>query len=767
LNTYSEDLFSSEPVTPRSDKIISLLETENGQLWCGSNQGITYLFDEHKKTFTRKHEPSNGVSGFQFRVVHLMIDKTKNLWIGTDPDGLYKIDLKAKPFNHTFSDPKIDHGLKSNFIKCFLQVKDEIYVATYDKGINVFNVRDGSFRYINGFNNVSDNFPIITSMVADSSGEIFVGTDEGIAVIKKGTSFLTRLSTEFQIDRLKKLTNTLYLLPDQSLLVGTQFGLYELKKNKDSFEYIPFALNEYVEDILVDQSGNLWVGSVKALYFSEKTSTGFSTNLKLVTNTIGRVKCICQSAKGTIWVGTVDGLYKIKAREKIIEKTYSEKNGLPNTFIYGITEDKNGYLWLSTNRGLSKFNPEKETFRNYTVSDGLQSNEFNTGAYYETTSGELFFGGINGFNHFFPERIQNNPFVPECILTNLKIFDQPFVTDTSIEFKKHITVDYTRNNLLFEYVALEFSDPSKNNFKYRLLGLDSNWVNAGKERFARFVNLGPGEYTFQVKAANNDGIWNNQPCEFRITITPPFWKTLSFIFSVIIIGGVLLFLIIRSYLRFQLRIKTREQSVRMNAIIKTEEKERKRIAGELHDGLGQLLSTARLNVAGFEDSIENKNNILLKNSLQLLDEACAEVRTISHNMMPGALIRLGLMAAVNELINKINDTEKIRIEYDTNLEERFSETIEIAIYRIVQEALNNMLRHAEAKIITVKIQKSGNELQISIADDGKSFDVSEIQNSDGLGWRNIYSRVELINGTISVQSEKGKGTSIFITIPLS
>jgi signal transduction histidine kinase/ligand-binding sensor domain-containing protein len=770
-NEFSTYFFSSQSEMGTVELVGSLLETDGNKLWCGTDKGSIYLFDESEKTFARQNENSSGTIGIKHRTIKFMMDKTKNLWIGTDPDGIYKIDTKGKPFNHTFYDPKNENGLRSNFIKCFLQIKNETYIGTYDQGINIYNANTGTYRLINGFNDAVNNLPAINSMVEDSSGRIFVGTDQGLGMIEKGNTYLTRPNLQGKNDELLLSATSVYVLGDQSLIVGTIGGMYELKKNNDTYQLITFSIEECVEDLLIDRAGNLWVSSAKGIYFSKRNATGIFGDLKLVVKDIGKVKCIYQADDGTIWAGSVTGLHKINTAQQRIEKSYSEKNGMPNSFVYGIVGDEKQNLWISTNKGISKFNPQTETFRNYSVSDGLQSNEFNTGAYYQSLSGELFFGGVNGFNHFFANEIKDNPFVPHCLLTGLKIFDKPFVSDSSIENKKHITLDYTNTNLLLEYAALEFSDPSKNNFKYRLKGLDSNWVNAGNERFARFVNLSPGEYVFQLKAANNDGLWNEQPMEFRITITPPFWKTTSFIFSMIVIGLMLSFVSIRFYLTRQLKIKTRElelkQSVRMNAIIETEEKERKRIAGELHDGLGQLLSTARLNIAGLDDNVENKDSVLLKNSLQLLDEACAEVRTISHNMMPGALIRLGLMAAVNELINKINDTEKLKIEFDTNLEERFSETIEIALYRIVQEVLNNMVRHAEAKNIRVKMGKSKGQLEIRIVDDGKSFDVSQIANSEGLGWKNIYSRVEILNGSINVESEKGKGTSIFIFIPLS
>lgn len=766
--SFTQIPISNHPATAAAEQVLTVAETSDGFVWFGTSIGTLYRLDKKTGQVVPQNDPAKSTSGFLHRTIKFLEDRTGNLWIGTDPDGVYRIDTKKKPFHHTYNDPAKDEDLKSNFIKSFLQVGDEIYIGTYDQGINVYHPQTGRYRFINGFQNSGTHYPSITSMEQDATGRIWVSTGEGIAVLEKGATALTRPTLTTPSPLAFTSGSRVHVLPDQSVLVCSDEGLFKLVRSGNAWNVITYPGKTIMENYLVDRNGNWWICGPAGIYFLKKDAPPESFSL-LFGNT-GRIKCLYQDAAGIIWAGSVNGLFKIDPAQKKILRVYTGKDGMPNTFIYGMLADEKQQLWISTNKGIARFDPNTENFRNYSVSDGLQSNEFNTGAYYKSPDGELFFGGVNGFNHFYPAQIKDNPFAPQASITGLKIFDKPFLSDSVIECKKLITLDYTRNNLLLEYTALEFSDPSKNSFKYRLLGLDTNWVNAGKERFARFVNLDPGEYVFQLKAANNDGRWNSTPLELRITITPPFWKTVPFIASMMALGLVLLLIGIRFYLRRQVRLRTRdlqlEQRARIGAIIETEEKERKRIAGELHDGLGQLLSTARLNVAGLGEDEESQDNVLLKNSLQLLDEACAEVRTISHNMMPGALIRLGLAEAVNELINKINDTEKIKIAYDTNLDERLPETTEVALYRIVQEVLTNMLRHAEAKNISVRIDKTGEQLLVVIADDGKGLDVAQIQHSGGLGWKNIYSRLGLLEGTMDIASEKGKGTTITINIPL-
>ncbi|MBK7667582.1 MAG: sensor histidine kinase [Sphingobacteriaceae bacterium] len=206
--------------------------------------------------------------------------------------------------------------------------------------------------------------------------------------------------------------------------------------------------------------------------------------------------------------------------------------------------------------------------------------------------------------------------------------------------------------------------------------------------------------------------------------------------------------------------------IRFKEVIEAEEKERSRIAQELHDGLGQLLSTARLNVAGLEDSVSAEDKAGLNRSLKIIDDACVEVRSISHNMMPSALIRLGLIPAINEVVNNVNSAKGIKIDFTTNVESSLGKSLDITIYRVVQEILNNMIRHAKATNINIDIEKAGDDLKIEMKDNGVGFNTEELKNSNGIGWKNIFSRISMLDGDIKLESELQKGTIVFINLKL-
>lgn len=245
-------------------------------------------------------------------------------------------------------------------------------------------------------------------------------------------------------------------------------------------------------------------------------------------------------------------------------------------------------------------------------------------------------------------------------------------------------------------------------------------------------------------------------------------KTLiiSFIALLLFIVALAFFINYKRKIKAQKQIQ-QEEKLRFKAVIEAEEKERVRIAKELHDGLGQLLSTAKLNVASLEGNVDKEDEFLVKNASDLIDNAVKEVRSISHNMMPVALTQLGLISAVKELTNKMNDSGLLSVKFESNIETRLNSSIEISIYRVIQEILNNTIKHAQAKVITISLTKEKERLTLQISDDGIGFNTNEIENSKGIGWKSIFSRIAMLNGDINVDSSKEKGTNLLVSIPIN
>ena len=285
-----------------------------------------------------------------------------------------------------------------------------------------------------------------------------------------------------------------------------------------------------------DRDGNVWVGMGlnSGLDFFDRKNNRFihhrhdPKDKHSISKDI--VYSIVEDREGKIWIGTGNGLNCYDKRTKHF-RSYTEKDGLANNVIYGILEDNHGNLWLSSNKGISKFNPITKACRNYDVSDGLQDNSFIQKAWYQTAQGEMFFGGINGFNVFHPDSIRDNPFIPPVRITDLQIFNKSVAIGKDSPLRQHITeskeitLSYQQSVFTFAFAALNYTQPEKNQYAYKLEGFDKDWNYVAARRTATYTNLDAGDYTFRVKASNNDGIWNEQGTSLIIHILPPWWET--------------------------------------------------------------------------------------------------------------------------------------------------------------------------------------------------------------------------------------------------
>jgi len=331
--------------------------------------------------------------------------------------------------------------------------------------------------------------------------------------------------------------------------VGTSAGLDRLIRRTNKFyHYEPKPKDASTLSgggglsIIEDQEGYLWVGTFENGLNRLDPKTGIFKRYRFdpqnkngITN--DSILTLYQDTAGRIWVGTHGGGLNLYLPETDSFKAYLEKDGLPSSVIYGILEDEAGSLWLSTNYGISRFNPQTDVFQNFDAGDGLQSNEFNSGAFTKGPAGKLYFGGIDGLTVFQPDKISENSYVPQVTLTSLTLDDQPISTKSSVETLQSITLEYPQNSFEFNFAALSYDQPEKNEYAYFLEDFDSNWHFIGHKRDGRYTNIPGGHYTLLLKASNSDGMWNETPTRIAVTVIPPFWETNSF--RVLIILGAL------------------------------------------------------------------------------------------------------------------------------------------------------------------------------------------------------------------------------------
>jgi len=534
-------------------RVRSICEDNSGDFWIGVfNHGL-YKSDSKKKTFNNYREQPWGSSGLSNNNIYVIYqDQGGIIWIGTD-DGLNKLDKRKNEFAHWTTEPGNENSLSDNNVWVIYKDKAGILWIGTDKGLNRFDRETDTFIHYTHDpkkpNSLSHNR--VMTICEDSRGILWIGTKEGglDRFNKKTGDFVNYVPPPGyhpppgKSENLRHISDTqIYsLLEDhQGLLwIGTRDGgLNRLNWETGTFtHFMPDQNNpakslshENVGPIFEDKTGGLWVGTRGGLNeYNRETGT-----FKHYKNDIhdenslsnDHVSAIYQDRSGTLWVGTYfGGLNKLVDRKKGAFKCFRKKDGLPSDTINSILEDKAGCLWLSTVKGLSKFDPQKQEFKNYFASDGLQGNEFNGGACFKAKEGEMFFGGVNGFNAFYPSRIKDNPHQPPVVITDFLVFNKPFL-ETSITEMSQVVLSHEHSVFSIEFSALDFSIPGKNQYEHKMEGVDPEWVPGdAKKRIVTYTSLDPRTYLFRVRAANNDGIRNDKGVVLKIIITPPFYQT--------------------------------------------------------------------------------------------------------------------------------------------------------------------------------------------------------------------------------------------------
>ncbi|MCP4219787.1 MAG: SpoIIE family protein phosphatase [bacterium] len=525
---------ADEPGSLGSDFITSIYEDASGILWVGTrDNGVSY-FDRQRERFRRYiFEPGNP-RGLSHQFVYCILeDRRGTLWVGTSGGGLNRMEADGQHYVHFRADAKNPLSLSSDLVYCLLEDRrGTLWVGTQNGGLNEFNRETETFEtYLNrpgDPSSISSNGA--RRIFEDSQGQIWIGLF--------GTG----------LDKFDHETGT--------------FKNYRNEANN------PASLsNDFVLSISEGDEHTLWLGTVGGLNKFDKRSGTVTRFLKDINNPKSLsndvIMCVHPESRGILWIGTQGGgLNRLDTSDGTVTH-YREKDGLPNDVVYGILKDEEDFFWLSTNKGISKFDPALGTFQNYTPGDGLQSNEFNGGSYYKSPSGEMFFGGVKGFNSFYPAKVEDNETIPPVVITDFRIFNKPVPVGTESSLKKPISeteeiqLSHLQNSISLKFVALNYSISEKNQYRYILEGFEEEWSKTGSDkRYASYTNLEPGPYVFRVTGSNNDGVWNSEGVSLRIIIMPPFWQTLWFRLLAGALLGLIMSMLYRNRMKAVLR-KTR------------------------------------------------------------------------------------------------------------------------------------------------------------------------------------------------------------------
>jgi ligand-binding sensor domain-containing protein/two-component sensor histidine kinase len=770
--------FTKKDTLP-ADLVVQSIKTDKlGRIWIGTyGKG---LFVVNVKNNTVQQVVNNKRNPFSLSyndVLCIKEDKSGGIWIGTDGGGVTHYDKRLNNFT-LLAKTNVPEQNSIEQVRCITtDSKGSIWIGTSSSGLTMTDARQSAWQtfHLPAFRKNIDNPERIVSLLTDANDDIWIGSQgNGLLIMDAGTRKIKKAFHPGAKEQSVIPDYTIWcMLPDTGTRVwaGTRnAGLLLVDKQKGLLKQ--FNASGRVNKLAENNIRTLTAvnDSIICLGFEKKgiqllnTRTGQVISIpgklsRLFTHEETILKCVFLHAP-YLWIGTLGkGLIAVNLKTYAIH-SITEKQGLPNNTVYGLLKDQSGAFWMSTNKGINRFIPpadlstvNRSHFSSYTVADGLQSNEFNTGAYHQAKDGTLFFGGTHGLNMFHPVRISRVEQPAMVAITRATVNNEPLQSDTSIFYKKVLSLPYSENSLSFNFAALDFVSPGRFNYSYLLDGYDAGWIDAGNRNYAAYTKLPPGHYTFSVKASRQPFGGNNPVTTLSIIIRPPFWRTGWFIAGcVLLLTGLL-------YAFYRYRIS---QLIRVQKI-------RNRIATDLHDDIGSTLTNisilselSRQHLPPQQEAHVFLNRISeeVNNSSQALDDIIWSINT-NNDTLEQTVARMRRYAA--EVFDAANITYSLQLDEQfagrkLNMEQRRD------WFLIFKEAINNIYKHAKAKQVTIRIWIEKNRLCMTIRDDGTGFNTSLVTHRNGI--KNMHQRVDKWQGRIDIQSVPGQGTFTSLELPV-
>jgi signal transduction histidine kinase/ligand-binding sensor domain-containing protein len=694
-------------------------------------------------------------------------DREGSLWLGTEGQGLYRLQRQSVQVYTK------EHGLiDRNIYPIFQDHTGAVWIGAWNSGLSRY--KAGSFTNYS----VADGLlnPLVTALYEDRSGRVWVATHGGgIRIFVNGRlqkSPWPILSSEIHVQAiLQDRQGTFWFATSRGLLMYRD-GVSRTYTTSDGL-----TTND-LHVLLESKTGDLWIGGYGGL-----TRFHDGRFVAVVPTEAARsdsIRSLYEDKDGVLWIGTYDnGFDRLKDGRMT---RYTTVNGLYDNGAFQILEDAHANLWMSSNRGiyrvskqdLNEFADNKRktiTSVAFGTIDGMLNAECNGGlspAGARMADGTMWFPTQNGVAIIDPETVSRNPQAPPVVIES-SLLDHLRQSVTG-----PLTILPGKENLEIQYTALSYIKSSQIQFRYKMDGLDADWIDAGSRRTAYYSHLPPGKYLFHVIAGNSDGVWNEAGQSLPVEVIAPFYRTWGFRTLVVIICGALMWTI--AYYRIaHLQRAQVAQQLFSQQLIASQEGERKRIAAELHDSLGQRLVVIK-NLALFflraqrqhpedEDQAETVREIGTEASM-----AIEETRSIAYNLRPFQLDRLGLNKSIEGLIRSVSKSSGIQIKMDlANIDDLFPEELRINYYRIVQESLSNIMKHAQATEAEVHIVRTENSVVLSIHDNGRGFThASPVMQAGhgGFGMTGMAERASLLGGRLKMRSEPSKGTVMTVEISL-
>lgn len=795
-------------------KIRRIMSDKQGRVWLATDRGL--------QQWRGQPQPVPAVLKNK-DVLALCVASDGALWVGTQEHGLFRWDLTTNQVQAFMSDERPGY-LHSNSVQFLLEDQSHLLWIATEKGLYFTNLVSSPFQTI-PFTDTPGNDGL--PLYADASNLLWMGGQQSVWLYDRKTQqyLPQKISSEHTTQILPARDGTLWItalqvqhvsryIPDQSVqvlerLAGSPqkptfkpgffvmttledtarnqwFGMYfqGVSVRERSGRWHHYAKDviggEAVSRIIQARDGSVWIskwdsglshwvgGTLEKPTFEhfapspDKTKTRPGTTLSYPV-----ASDITEDRNGNIWVATFGGGLNVLNPKTRKIQVFTEDDGLPSNSVVTVTEDKKGMIWLSTVNGLARLDPKTRRFVTYKTKDGLPSNTFLFLSKAQNTKGELFWGTRNHVVALDPEKLTANRNQAPVYLTDLKLFNRSVapttdgILDRQLLFARQITVPASRAMLTLDFASLFYQNPAQVQYAYQLKGFDKAWNYVGNQRSATYTYPAPDTYEFQVKASLDGDTWTTLAQPLVIIIQPEWYQTFWFRAGMLLLlfGGLF------GLYRYRLHSLQQRQKTELAVMTRTQEAERKRFAEDLHDGLGANLSMLKLYLNMLDDPKVPVTE-LRQRSESLLTDSLDDLRRLIHDLSPRTLASIGLVNALQNLVDRINATGKLIITYQaTGFTEPLEHSLEIHLYRMVQELLQNALKHAQASHLSLILAQTSDRICLTYSDNGIGFNVAEATTRSN-GLQNLQHRAQLLGGQYDVTSQPGQGTQVRIDIPV-
>ena len=739
------ELSTVDSESPVPTPMTAAARDTDGRLWLGSYRGL-FLVDGDRST--RLPTTPSGEFGLTDEINAIVIDRAETVWTATF-GGLLRHDPNRKPFRHIGQEPGDRLRLSSTAVSSIAQDgRGDIWVGTYGSGLDRITAADDQItRHLVAGDGTDPCANYIWSLAPSRSGRLWIGTRDGLCSLEPDGR-LQRHPLPRELASARLLAEG----ADGTLWVGTEPGLYRYSPTTRTGHLVGGIgiVSEAINALRIAADGSVWYGRAQGDVVRYDPAADSERLYPAVAP-----EGIWDIRFGTderVWLATGNGLFALDASTGEADRIEPNDGEIGSVF-YSIAEDSQGRLWLGTNDGLVRFDPNASgaRFKRYGPSDGVGSVEFNRHAVFQNDAGEMLFGGMNGLTIFRPSDLADNPFVPPVALTAVEILGRNGGRTLQRPAGDGLVLTPDDYAISFEFAALNYTQSQNNRYAYMLEGFDTDWVDAGSDPTVRYTSLPPGDYVFRAKGSNNDGVWNDAGTTLAVTVLPVFWQTWWFRLGVGLVGIGLLTVV------YRLRVRRLLQLERM----------RLRIASDLHDELGSDLSGIALvsSMLGRRDRLSETDRAHLTDISSSAFKIMDGLRDIVWYINPEHDTFDSMQARMRAVAQKL--LGDVPHDFHTSLSDVKSNVPMDArrnVFLAYKELLHNIARHAEAGHVDIRLAVHGDLLELDVVDDGVGMSGT---SQDGTGLRSIRRRVEDMGGSLRIETPDTGGTSVRITLDMT